>query len=154
MARRRVSKSELDLEDIKAIIPQRFPFLMIDRVIESVPGERVVAIKNLTGNEWFYQGHFPGKAVTPGAMMLEAMAQTAIVFFHFQAKVKRDVTFLLGTAKLRFLQPVLPGSRLTIQVTPLKMTSTAGIVLGSIYVDNKLVAKGEIGLGMKPNASW
>src|SRR3990167_5290523 len=72
----------LDFEQIKRIIPQRFPFLMIDRIVEIEPGVRVVGLKNLTGNEWFYQGHFPKKAVTPGAMICEAVAQTGIVFFH------------------------------------------------------------------------
>src|SRR3989338_8191773 len=110
----------LDIEAIKAIIPQRFPFLMLDRVLEVIAGERVIAIKNLTGNEWFYQGHFPTRAVTPGAMLLEAIAQAGIVFFHFCGgrSRKADVTYLLGGAKIRYLEPVYPGSQLIIEITP------------------------------------
>lgn len=140
----------LDLEEIKAIIPQRFPFLMVDRVIEVVPGVRVTGIKLLTGNEWFYQGHFPEKAVTPGAMILEAMAQTAIVFLRFCADEPRpDVTYLLGSAKVRYLQPVLPGSSLRVEVTPLRLTGRAAIVHGVASVDGSVVARAELGLGMK-----
>ena len=146
--------STLGFEEIKAIIPQRFPFLMVDRVIELVPGERVVAVKNLTGNEWFYQGHFPERAITPGAMMLEAMAQVGIVFFHFCSKEERDVTYLLGSAKIRFLEPVFPGSQLKIEIIPIKLTSKAGIPNGEISVDDRMVAKGEFALGMKANKTW
>ena len=146
--------STLGFEEIKTIIPQRFPFLMIDRIIELIPGERVVAIKNLTGNEWFYQGHFPAKAITPGAMMLEAVAQTGIIFFHFCQPERQDVTYLLGSAKIRFLEPVLPGSQLNIEVTPIKITTSAGILNGQISVDGRVVAKGEFALGMKRNDTW
>ena len=99
----------LDFEQIKRIIPQRFPFVMIDRVVEIDPGVRVVGLKNLTGNEWFYQGHFPKKAVTPGAMICEAIAQTGIVFFSLSQPDPGDVTYLLGSIKMRFLEPVWPG---------------------------------------------
>ncbi len=127
---------------------------MVDRVIELVPGERVVATKNLTGNEWFYQGHFPEKAITPGAMMLEAMAQAGIIFFRFCSKEERDVTYLLGSAKIRFLEPVFPGSQLTIEVTPVKVLSRGGILEGKISVDGKVVAKAELGLGVRENSTW
>ena len=150
----RSTPSTLGFEEIKAIIPQRFPFLMVDRVIELVPGERVVATKNLTGNEWFYQGHFPEKAITPGAMMLEAMAQAGIIFFYFCSNEKRDVTYLLGSAKIRFLEPVFPGSQLRIEVTPIKVLSGGGILEGKISVDGKVVAKAELGLGVRENSTW
>ena len=144
----------LDFEEIKAIIPQRFPFLMLDRISELIPGERAVGIKNLTGNEWFYQGHFPAKAITPGAMILEAIAQTGIVFFRFCFPEQRDVTYLLGSAKIRFLEPVLPGAQLTIEVTPIKLTSSAGIINAQVSVDGRVVARGELALGIKPNQTW
>ena len=150
----RPAPSTLGFEEIKAIIPQRFPFLMVDRVIELVPGERVVAVKNLTGNEWFYQGHFPERAITPGAMMLEAMAQAGIIFFRFCSEEARDVTYLLGSAKVRFLEPVFPGSQLTIKITPIKVLSRGGILDGEISVDGKVVAKAELGLGVRENNTW
>ena len=146
--------ASLGFEEVKAIIPQRFPFLMLDRVTDIVPGERSVGIKHLTGNEWFYQGHFPARAITPGAMILEAIAQTGIVFFHFCYPQQENVTYLLGNAKIRFLQPVFPGSQLTIEMTPIKLASTAGILSGQVTVDGQVVAKGEFALGMKRNDTW
>ena len=145
----------LDLEAIKAIIPQRFPFLMLDRVIEIVPGERVIGVKNLSGNEWFYQGHFPEKAITPGAMILESVAQAGIIFFHFYLPERRqDVTYLLGSAKIRFLEPVFPGSQLKITITPIRLTSKAGILSGEVSVEGCIVVRGEFALGTKPNDAW
>ena len=96
--------TQLDFEAIKRIIPQRFPFLMLDRIIELEPGVRTVGLKNLSGNEWFYQGHFPKRAITPGAMISEAVAQTGIVFFHYsrEGEIDRDVTYLLGAIRMRF----------------------------------------------------
>ncbi len=145
--------AQLDFEQIKQIIPQRFPFLMLDRVVEIEPGVRVVGFKNLTGNEWFYQGHFPKKAITPGAMLCEAIAQTGIVFFHVTQPVQDDVTYLLGSMKIRFLEPVWPGDQLRITVTPVKLTSRAGILNGEVSVDGKVVAKGEFALAAKENSS-
>ncbi len=154
MPKQKPQSQILEFEDIKAIIPQRFPFLMLDRVIELVPGERAVGLKNLTGNEWFYQGHFPAKAITPGAMLLEAIAQTGIVFFHACLPKLRDVTYLLGSAKIRFLEPALPGWQLLIEVTPIKLTSTAGILNGKISVEGRIIAKGEFALAAKSNTTW
>ncbi len=143
--------TQLDFEQIKQIIPQRFPFLMIDRVVEIEPGTRVVGLKNLTGNEWFYQGHFPKKAVTPGAMICEAIAQTGIVFFHAAQPEHGDVTYLLGSLKIRFLEPVWPGDQLRIEVIPIKLTSRAGILNAEVKVENRVVAKGEFALAAKDN---
>src|SRR3989338_4107788 len=139
----------LDFEQIKQIIPQRFPFLMIDRVVEIEPGVRVVGLKNLTGNEWFYQGHFPKKAITPGAMICEAIAQTGIVFFSVSQPDPGDVTYLLGSIKMRFLEPVWPGDQLRIEVTPVKMMSKAGILNATVSVEDRTVARGEFALAAK-----
>lgn len=142
----------LDFEQIKALIPQRFPFLMLDRVVDFEPGVRVVGIKNLTGNEWFYQGHFPKRAVTPGAMITEAMAQTGIVFFRLSLTSNtNDVTYLLGGVKIRFLKPAWPGDQLRIVITALKLTSRAAIVEAEVLVDEDVIARGELLLSAKPN---
>lgn len=141
----------LDFEQIKGIIPQRFPFLMIDKVIEAEPGVRLVAIKNLTGNEWFYQGHFPKRAVTPGAMLCEAVAQAGIVFFSLTQDAPRDVTYLLGSIKMRFLKPVWPGDQLRIEVTPIRLMANAGILSGVVRVGERTIARGEFALAAKPN---
>ena len=145
--------AQLDFEQIKQIIPQRFPFLMLDRVVEIEPGVRVVGLKNLTGNEWFYQGHFPKKAITPGAMICEAIAQTGIVFFHVTQPGHRDVTYLLGSLKIRFIEPVWPGDQLRIEVTPIKLTSNAGILNAEVKMEDRTVAKGEFALAAKENGS-
>lgn len=143
--------TQLNFEEIKQIIPQRFPFLMLDKIVEIEPGVRVVGIKNLTGNEWFYQGHFPKKAVTPGAMICEAIAQTGIIFFHSIQPGPRDVTYLLGAIKLRFLKPVWPGDQLRIEVIPVKLTPNAAILTGQAMVNGELVAKGDFTLVAKEN---
>lgn len=148
----KAAATTLDFEQIKGIIPQRFPFLMIDRVIEAVPGERLVAIKNLTGNEWFYQGHFPKRAVTPGAMICEAVAQAGIVFFSLVQPNLRDVTYLLGAIKMRFRQPVWPGDQLHIEVTPIRITANAGMLNGVVSVSEREVAHGEFTLAAKANS--
>jgi 3-hydroxyacyl-[acyl-carrier-protein] dehydratase len=144
--------TQLDFEQIKQIIPQRFPFLMLDRVVEIEPGVRVVGLKNLSGNELFYQGHFPKKAITPGAMISEAIAQTGIIFFHtMQPQASTEVTYLLGSIKMRFIEPVWPGDQMWIEVTPIKLTSNAGIFNAKVTVDHRTVAKGEFGMVAKPN---
>ena len=152
MSSETVTTKTLDFEQIKQIIPQRFPFLMLDRVIIAEPGVRVVGIKNLTGNEWFYQGHFPKRAVTPGAMICEAVAQTGIVFFHLQQPTIQDVTYLLGSVKMRFLHPVWPGDQLRIEVIPIRLMRDAGLLTGTVTVGERVVARGEFALSAKPNS--
>ena len=142
---------QLDFEQIKQIIPQRFPFLMLDRVIEIEPGTRIVGIKNLTGNEWFYQGHFPKKALTPGAMLCEAIAQTGIVFIHVIRPTCADTTYLLGSLKMRFIKPVFPGDQLRIEVTSIKLASSAAILSARVTVNSRVVARGEFALAAKDN---
>ena len=124
---------------------------MLDRVIALEPGKRAIGLKNLTGNEWFYQGHFPKRAVTPGAMICEAIAQTGIVFFHATKPTKMDVTYLLGGLKIRFLQPVWPGDQMHIEVTPVRLTSSAAILNAEVRVGNQVVSRGEFALAAKPN---
>jgi len=146
-----ITPQQLDFEQIKEIIPQRFPFLMLDRVVDLEPGVRAVGLKNLSGNEWFYQGHFPKKAITPGAMICEAIAQTGIVFFHATQHEDNQVTYLLGSLKVRFLEPVLPGDQIRIEVCPIKLTSSAGMLSAVVKVENRVVAKGECVLSAKAN---
>jgi 3-hydroxyacyl-[acyl-carrier-protein] dehydratase len=126
---------------------------MLDRIVLAEPGVRVVGVKNLTGNEWFYQGHFPKRAVTPGAMICEALAQTAIVLFHAtrHEAVEQDVTYLLGTVKMRFLEPVWPGDQLRLDVAPGKITAHGAILTAQAMVDGRVVARGELSLSAKPN---
>jgi len=142
--------TELNYEPIKGILPQRYPFLMLDKVVEIEPGVRVVGIKNMTGNEWFYQGHFPDKAITPGVMMCEAMAQTGIILFHVsQSAQTSNLTYLLGGFKVRFLEPSYPGDQLCIEAIAKKLTTSIGLIEASVSVNSKVVVRGEFSMAAK-----
>lgn len=134
----------LEIEAIKKLIPQRFPFLMLDRVIEVSP-EKVVAIKNVSASEHFFVGHFPDQKVMPGALMIEAMAQAGIVLY--KQKFQNDNLLYLVSVKSRFFNPVSPGDQLKIEVTPVKMLSKIGIFKAEIKVGDKKTAEAEIAFG-------
>jgi 3-hydroxyacyl-[acyl-carrier-protein] dehydratase len=138
---------QLDFEEIKRLIPQRFPFIMIDRVIELEPGKRVVAIKNVTGNDILFLGHFPEKAVFPGAAILEAMAQAAIVLFAASQPKKDDeprTLYYFGSVKARFLAPVTPGDQIRITVVNVKTLPTGAFVEGTANVGENKISEAEL----------
>ena len=141
----------LSIEEIQNILPQRFPFLMIDRIIELEPGKKAVAIKNVSVNEQFFSGHFPGKPVMPGVLITEAMAQAAIMLFASAKPATEDkkMSYYLGSIKMRFLHPVLPGDQLRITVEPIKMLSSIAIVSACAEVAGKEIARGELSLSAK-----
>jgi 3-hydroxyacyl-[acyl-carrier-protein] dehydratase len=141
----------LDIEKIQKILPQRFPFLMIDRILELEPGKKVVAVKNASINEAFFGGHFPGNPVMPGVLIIESMAQAAIMLFFSeeQAASAKKISYYLGSVKVRFLNPVFPGDQLKITVEPVKVVSNAGIVNAVAEVAAKEVARGELSFSIK-----
>lgn len=143
----------INFEQIKDIIPQRFPFLMIDKVMDIDPGVSATGIKNLTGNEWFYQGHFPERAITPGAMICEGIAQTGIVFFHAANPPTKSSTYYLASLRIRFLKPALPGDQLKFRITPIKVFSDRAILSADVTVDGDIIAKGEFSLAVKSNST-
>ena len=135
----------LTFEQIKKLLPQRFPFLMLDRITEYMPDKKIIGVKNVTGNAIFFQGHFPEEAVMPGALILEAMAQTAIIYFKLSQNSQENQTpFLFGGVKAKFIKPVLPGDVMTIEMSPVKVISTGGIMEGKVMVDGTLVTKAEL----------
>ena len=134
----------LEIDDILKLIPQRYPFLMIDRVIEASP-DKVVAIKNVSVNEHYFVGHFPDQKVMPGVLLIEAMAQTGIILFR--QKFDNDSVLFLVSTKARFFSPVYPGDQLKIEVEPLKMLSKMGLFKAQITVGDKKVAEAEIAFG-------
>ncbi|MBF2760934.1 MAG: UDP-3-O-(3-hydroxymyristoyl)glucosamine N-acyltransferase [Ectothiorhodospiraceae bacterium AqS1] len=138
----------MEIEEILACLPHRYPFLLIDRVIDYVPGESMIAIKNVTINEPFFPGHFPGRPVMPAVMILEAMAQTtgvlALRSFE-QARSRTAMYYLAGVDRARFRRPVVPGDQLRIEVRILRRPSR-GIwkIDAKVRVDDTLVADAEI----------
>ena len=145
----------ITFEEIKTLVPQKYPFLMVDRVLSLETGKRVVAIKNITGNEIFFLGHFPNMAVMPGALIIESMAQTALILFRKSAEADGRVfdndqtLFFFGGAKVRFLKPVVPGDQLQIEVTMVKAISVGGVVKAVATVDGQRVAYAELSFGTK-----
>lgn len=141
----------LDINEIQKILPQRYPFIMIDRVIEFEKDAKLVAIKNVTANEEFFVGHFPEKPVMPGVLITEAMAQAAILFYH-ESKLPGDYSkkiYYLRKISVEFLQPVVPGDQLKLVVTPVKIIKDVGIVNIAAMVEEKIVAKGEASFAVK-----
>jgi 3-hydroxyacyl-[acyl-carrier-protein] dehydratase len=139
---------QLDFEEIKKIIPQRFPFIMIDRVLEIDPGKHATSVKNISGNDMVFLGHFPEKAIMPGALILEAMAQTAIILFATADKNKENLDkkplYFFGSVKARFLHPAVPGDQLKILVENVKALPTSAFVSGEVFVDDKKIAEAEL----------
>jgi 3-hydroxyacyl-[acyl-carrier-protein] dehydratase len=132
----------LDFEQVREILPQRYPFIMIDGVLELEPGKRIVAFKNVSGNEPIFVGHFPNKAILPGAYIVEAMAQAGIILWD-EGK-RSDKTFLFSAAKIRFLAPVVPGNQLIIEIKVERQIATGAIVFALAKVGDKVVARGQL----------
>jgi 3-hydroxyacyl-[acyl-carrier-protein] dehydratase len=143
-------KTTIDFEGIKRLIPQRFPFIMIDRIIEIEPGSHATAIKNISGNDILFLGHFPEKAVYPGAAIIEAMAQTAIVLFAYEkGETKDKPLYYFGSVKARFLNPVFPGDQLRIKVVNVKSLPNGAFVTAEAVVDERKVSEAELVFSVK-----
>ena len=134
----------LDIKQIEEIIPQRPPFLMIDRVEEYVPGESATAYKNVNINEWYFQGHFPGEPIMPGVLITEALAQTGAVAILSLPENKGKNALFGGIDKMRFKKVVVPGDKLKLEVKIIKQKEPIGIGEATATVDGKVVAKGEL----------
>ena len=134
----------LDINEIMKIIPHRPPFLLIDRVEEIVEGEKIVAIKNVTMNEPFFVGHFPGEPVMPGVLIVEAMAQAGAYAVLSMDEFKGKLAFFGGIDKAKFRKKVVPGDTLRIEVEIIKLKMNAGIGKGIAYVDGKKACEAEI----------
>jgi 3-hydroxyacyl-[acyl-carrier-protein] dehydratase len=132
----------LDIQEILGFLPHRYPFLMLDRVIEFERAKRLVAIKNVTINEPFFQGHFPSYPIMPGVLVVEAMAQAGgiIMLAEIVDREKKLVVFA-GIERAKFRRPVTPGDQLRIEVEVLSMKSRAGRIEGRATVDGKLVCE-------------
>jgi 3-hydroxyacyl-[acyl-carrier-protein] dehydratase len=135
----------MDIQQIQSLLPHRYPFLLVDRVLESEPGRRLVAIKNVTINEPFFQGHFPSKAVMPGVLLIEAMAQATGLLAMESAEVPREaIYYLVGVDKARFKRPVVPGDQLVFEVEVIKQKREIWVFNAEAKVDGRMVASAEI----------
>lgn len=139
----------LNIEEIKSLIPQRYPFLMIDRVIDIKCGEYIKAYKNISMNEEYFKGHFPGSAIFPGALTAEAMAQAACVLVKKSIQDFAPTQFYITNMKIRLLKAIVPGDRLYIIVKAIKMARIGGIFETEATVDDDIVAKGEMTFACK-----
>ena len=130
------------IEDILKIVPHRYPFILIDRIVDYNPGDKLTAIKNVTINENFFQGHFPNQPVMPGVLILESMAQAGafLVLNTVDNPLKKNM-FFTGISDSKFRAPVTPGDQLRLEIKLIKMKLTAVRLQGKAYVKNKLVAQ-------------
>jgi 3-hydroxyacyl-[acyl-carrier-protein] dehydratase len=131
----------LNVQDIERIIPHRYPFLLVDRVIEIEPGKRIVAIKNVTANEWFFQGHFPGFPIMPGVLIVEALAQTGAVLLLSDESARGQIPLFAGIEKCRFRQQVVPGDMLTLELEVLARRGPVGKGRAVARVADKVAAE-------------
>jgi 3-hydroxyacyl-[acyl-carrier-protein] dehydratase len=136
----------LDIQAIMQRLPHRYPFLLIDRIVRFVPGEEIVALKNVTMNEPFFQGHFPAKPVMPGVLIIEALAQAGgILAAEIRGPEKQgEIIYFMGMDAVRFRKPVVPGDQLMLEARVLKMRSRVAKMAGRALVDGQLVAEAEL----------
>jgi beta-hydroxyacyl-ACP dehydratase FabZ len=135
-----------DIRDIMKYLPHRYPFLLIDRVLEVVPDEKIVALKNVSMNEPFFQGHFPGVPVMPGVLIVEAMAQASGVLFTSGAPEEQHgaIMYFMGIDKAKFRKPVVPGDQIIFEVKVLRKRARAIKLAATATVDGAVVAEAEI----------
>jgi len=135
-----------DIQTIMKFLPHRYPFILIDRILEVTPGDRIVALKNVTINEPFFQGHFPALAVMPGVLIVEAMAQAGgVLFFDSLPEDQRGaLVYFMGMDKVKFRRPVVPGDQILFDVRLLKQRLKAIKMAGIAKVEDKIVAEAEL----------
>ena len=142
----------ISFEEIRSLLPQKYPFLFIDKVVEFEEGKKIVCVKNVSGNEPVFVGHFPDFAIMPGVLIIEAMAQASIILFKKslpnQQNDKNTVFLLASVNNARFTKPVCPGDQLFIEIIVEKIVSKGAIVQATVKVEEKTVAKASLTFGI------
>jgi 3-hydroxyacyl-[acyl-carrier-protein] dehydratase len=132
----------MDINEIQSVIPHRYPFLLIDRIIEIEPFKRIVALKNITINEPFFEGHFPGAPVVPGVIIIEAMAQAgAVLLFREVPDRESKLLYFASIEEAKFRRPVVPGDQLILELSVIKFKMGYAKLRGEARVDGKLVTE-------------
>ncbi len=140
-----IAEMEMDIQEIMAVLPHRYPFLLVDRVLEIDPGKKIVALKNVSMNEPFFQGHFPQHPIMPGVLIVEAMAQVGgILAYKSSSENEGKLVFFMGIDKAKFRRPVYPGDQLRLAVTVLRERPPFWKLKGMAYVNGQLVAEAEL----------
>jgi 3-hydroxyacyl-[acyl-carrier-protein] dehydratase len=142
------ANSVFDIQKISTILPHRYPFLLVDRIVElDLEKQFIQGIKNVTMNEQFFQGHFPGVPIMPGVLILEALAQTGGILVH-QASGTPKTALLLNVNNAKFRKPVVPGDVLILQATGIHFSSKGGKIEAKALVGDKIAAQAEIGFAL------
>jgi 3-hydroxyacyl-[acyl-carrier-protein] dehydratase len=139
----------LNINEIKNTIPHRYPFLLVDKVLEMEEGKRVVGLKNVSANEPFFQGHFPDYPVMPGVLIVEALAQTGAIAMLGKEENRGKIGFLAGIDKCRFKRQVMPGDQLRLEVEIVRVKGPIGKGKGIATVDGELACEAEITFAIK-----
>lgn len=135
----------LDVNEIMKLLPHRFPFLLVDRVLEIDPGKKIIGLKNVTMNEPFFPGHFPGHPVMPGVLIVEAMAQVAAILVYSSSEDNKDkITYFVGIDNTKFRKPVVPGDQLRLELEVIGCRRGIYTFSGKAYVEGKLVTESEL----------
>jgi len=135
-----------DIQKIMNLLPHRYPFIMIDRILELIPGEKVIALKNVTINEPFFQGHFPGNPIMPGVLIIEAMGQAGAVLAanSLPGEQQDSLIYFMSMDKVKFRQPVVPGDQIIFEMKFLKKRAKVFKMSGIALVDGKRVVEAEL----------
>ncbi len=146
-------KVNIDINEIKKLLPHRYPFLMVDKVVD-IEGTKITGIKNVTVNEPFFQGHFPGQPIMPGVLIIEALAQTSGIRILQEEQYKGKTAYFASMNNVKFRKPVVPGDTLILEVEIVKWKAKIAQVRGVAKVDNDVVAEAEFLISMIDTKDW